>query len=84
MIEVQMGEQGRVVIPAGVRRELGLAVGDRLVLRTEGKRLVLEPRASIRERLRGQFAPLSRDGISLVDELLDERRQEARREREGT
>jgi AbrB family looped-hinge helix DNA binding protein len=37
-----LGQQGRFVIPADIRRALGLAPGDRLHLRVTGQRLVLE------------------------------------------
>jgi AbrB family looped-hinge helix DNA binding protein len=40
--EVQVGAQGRLVIPAALRKALYLKPGDRLVARQEGDRLVLE------------------------------------------
>ncbi|MDQ3397078.1 MAG: AbrB/MazE/SpoVT family DNA-binding domain-containing protein [Deinococcota bacterium] len=81
--EVQVGPQGRVVIPATLRKALGIGVGDALVVRLEGNRLVLEKREAILERLRAQFAQIPSD-ISLTDELIADRREEAKREeREG-
>jgi len=47
--------------------------------RVEGDGIVLEPRAAALRRLRELFAHVPRD-VSLVDELIAERREEARRE----
>lgn len=48
-----VSSKGQITIPAWARRRLGVGPGDRVVLREEGDRLILEPAArSIRE-LRG-------------------------------
>jgi len=65
------------VIPADLRRALGLAEGDVLLARVEGgDRLVLENRRAAVRRLRGSWRKVagSRD---LVGELLEERGAEA-------
>ena len=72
---IVLGGQGRLVVPARVREELGLKAGDELVLRTEEGRIVLEHRRTAGKRLRGLFASPQTQGA--VDELLEERRQEA-------
>ena len=74
--EVQIGAQGRVVIPAGLRKALKLKPGDRLVARKVGDSLVLERRETVERRLRERFRHIPRD-ISLADELITERRAEA-------
>jgi AbrB family looped-hinge helix DNA binding protein len=76
---VKIGPQGRIVIPAHLRKSLGVVPGDELVARMEGQRLVLESRAAAGARLLGMFAHLATD-VSIVDELIAERREEARRE----
>lgn len=79
---VSVGRQGRVVIPARMRQELGIGEGDELVARLEEGRVVLEKRQNVLERVRRRFS-VSRGG-SLADELIAERREEAQREeREG-
>jgi len=79
MNEVQLGAQGRLVIPASLRKSLNLEQGDRLIVRQEGESLVLERREAIESRLWEMFSHLPRE-INLVDELIAERRSEARRE----
>jgi antitoxin PrlF len=68
-----LGQQGRVVIPAGVRAALGLAPGDRLHLHLVGQRLVLERQQDAVDELRGLASNIPKTR-SLVDELLAERR----------
>lgn len=80
MPQIKLGRQGRIVIPATLRKELGLQEGDVLHARAEGGRLVLETPRSILERLRGQLRAAAGDR-DLVAELLAERRAEAKRER---
>lgn len=78
-IQVTVGPQGRVVVPAPLRRRLGIEAGDVLVARAEEDRLVLERREAILRRIRSRFASVPK-GVSLVDELIAERREEAKRE----
>jgi AbrB family looped-hinge helix DNA binding protein len=52
--EVSLGRQGRLVIPAPLRRSLGLKEGDRLVARQEADRLVLEKPEQIKQRLKAR------------------------------
>lgn len=77
--EVQLGPQGRLVIPAQLRRLLGFEPRDTLVARLENGRLILEKRKAIRRRLQDRFSRLPQ-GKSLASEFLTERRREAERE----
>jgi AbrB family looped-hinge helix DNA binding protein len=79
-VPLRIGPQGRVVIPAELRRELGLEPGETLMARVESRRLVLEPRGEILARLRSELRGATQPETSMVDELLAERRREARRE----
>jgi len=76
---VNLGPQGRLVIPAKLRHELGLEEGTTLAVRSDGGRLILEPRREVLRRLRGRYAHLSK-GTRLSEELVADRREEARRE----
>jgi len=73
---VVLGKQGRLVIPAIVRDELGLAPGDRLQLQVRGSRMVLERPTGAVEELRNLAAGVPRSR-SLADELIADRRREA-------
>ena len=74
-----MGANGRVVIPAQIRRELGLEQGDELVASVDGRRLVLETRDALLRRIQAEYRAAAGDR-SLVDELIAERRRAAERE----
>lgn len=79
-LRTRIGEKGRVVIPASIRKQLGVEVGDEVDLHVEENELrisTLESRlAKTRERLR-KFA---KPGRLMSDELISERRGEADRE----
>lgn len=74
---VEVGPKGRVVIPAALRRRLGLEEGSQLVAMTEGGAVVLLPRGEVKARLRGLVAGVD---VSMADELARERRAEAKAE----
>ena len=77
---VALGERGRLVLPAPIRKHFDLKPGDRLILilDEEGGFRVVSAREQAR-RLRGIYRDLA-PGRSLADELIAERREEARRE----
>ena len=78
-IRVRVGPKGRVVVPAPIRQALGIEEGTELMARIEGDGIILEPRSAAIRRLQALFAHIPPD-VSLVDELIAERREEARRE----
>lgn len=80
--ELRIGPQGRVVIPASMRKALGLEPGQTLVGHIEEGRLVLEPRDTVLRRVQARFAAAVPRDVSLAEELIAERREEARREAE--
>ena len=78
--KAKIGGGGRLVIPAEYRRALGIDEGDEVILRLENEQLrILTTRQAMRhaQRLVRRY---SRPGRRLSQELLDERRQEAKRE----
>lgn len=79
--DIRIGPQGRLVIPAAVRKTLALKPGDSLSIRVEDGRLVLEKREQVWSRLKARFARVPAK-VSLVEELLTERRAEAHSEHE--
>jgi len=81
---IVIGDRGRLVLPSAVRAALGLRQGTRLLLSTEPDgSLRLRPYAAVANESRGLLAGLAPAGVSLVDELLAERRAEAQRESAG-
>ncbi len=78
---VRVGPQGRLVIPASIRRSMGIVPGDILLAREKDGQLVFERPDQVLERLKKTFANVPAD-VSLADELIAERREEARRESE--
>ena len=78
---VQLGERGRLVIPADVRRSLGVERGDLLALQLDENGVTLEVRtaAEVARSSRGLLRELGR-GVDLTTELIDDRREEAGRE----
>jgi AbrB family looped-hinge helix DNA binding protein len=79
---VRVGRQGRIVIPSAVREEMGLGLGDELLARVEDGRLVMERRGDVVRRLRDRYSGVA-SGRHLSEELIAERREEARREGEA-
>lgn len=78
--QIQLGDRGRLVLPAEVRRRLKLRQGDELVVtvQPDGSLRLASTRQVVRET-RGLYRART-GGRSLVDELIAERRAEARRE----
>ena len=79
--DVQFGAQGRIVVPAPIRKALGFQPGETLVARVEDDHLVIEKPESVERRIRARFRGAA--GRSLADELITERREEARRDIES-
>jgi AbrB family looped-hinge helix DNA binding protein len=78
----RINENGRILIPAAVRDEMGLKPGDSVVWTLEDGVLRLESyRATIR-KIQDEMKKYKKPGVSETDEFLEERREEARRERE--
>lgn len=78
-IEVRVGDSGQPVIPAELRHQMGLNLGDRLVAQIDDEgRLIFERAETIKKRLKQQFAHLKGQGV--IDDLIAERRAAARTE----
>ena len=78
-VSVRFGAQGRLVVPLPLREVLGFKPGDPLVVRVQDGRLLVESRESVVRRVQERFG-LS--GGNVVDELIADRRREARLEDE--
>ncbi len=77
---LQLGNRGRIVLPAAVRHRLDLKQGDRLILSVEADgTLLLQGARVLAQRLQGMFADVA-PGVDLADELIADRRAEARQD----
>ena len=80
MVETtRMGSGGRLVIPAAIRKALGLAPGDEIVLVIEQGELRVFSARHAALRAQALVRPHVPKGTSLVEELLAERRDESQR-----
>lgn len=77
---ITLGERGRLVLPARLRQHLNLQPGDRLIASVDDEGAIrLISARDLAHQLLGLYADIA-PGRSLVDELIAERREEARRE----
>lgn len=81
---LEVKENGRIFLPVAFRQSMGIQPGDRLIARvTEKGKAELVTAGHAVASARGMFAHLAPEGGSMVDELIQERREEVARE-EGT
>jgi AbrB family looped-hinge helix DNA binding protein len=81
-VTTKINANGRIVIPAPIRQRMNLEPGDSVVMEVEDGVLRIESyRARIR-RIQEEFKQYAKPGILASDELIAERREEARREME--
>ena len=76
-INLTMASNGRVVIPASMRAELGLRDGEKLIARIVDGAVVLEPVSVAIRRAQALVARYISPGSGIVDELISERRAAA-------
>lgn len=77
---LKVNENGRVVIPAAFRKALGINPGDEVVLRLEDDELRITTMKKRIEQAQRNVRKYVKSGVSLVDELIAERREAAKRE----
>ncbi len=80
-IKTHLNAGGRLVIPAAYRKALGLKSGDDVVLVLDKHEVrLIAPRQAVKhaQSLIRQFVP---KGRRLADELIQDRRQEVRRDK---
>lgn len=76
-VSTVVGEGGRIVIPASYRKTLGIKEGDAVFIRLEGEELHIVSDETEVRRVREMIDRYVPEGVSLVDELIRERRREA-------
>ncbi len=79
-IRVQIRSGGRLVVPVKLRKALNIKAGDEVVVLLENDSIRLIPMqqaVNLAQKAVKQYVP---KGVSLVDELIKARREEARAE----
>lgn len=82
MERLRLDRQGRLLVPAGMRKAMGLRVGSELLATVQCGRLILETSDAAWARFRALFGDVPPDS-SVVEELLAERRDEVGRDWPG-
>ncbi|MBC7817338.1 MAG: AbrB/MazE/SpoVT family DNA-binding domain-containing protein [Planctomycetaceae bacterium] len=76
----RVDSSGRIVVPAELRDRLRFRPGDELVLREVAGSLTVKTYDQVLAEAQAYFTSLAPPGVSMVDELIAERRAEAIRE----
>lgn len=77
---VKIVDGGKLVIPAMMRRELGLSTGDTVLVDVDDGELRVRSMVRAIERARAILRKYVPEGVSVADELIADRRREAERE----
>lgn len=77
--ETKVDPNGRIVLPAPVRRQLGVGPGDVVVLRLDADGVRVTSRAAAVREAQALVRRHLKPGTSLVQALLDWRREDANR-----
>ena len=86
-VRCKINQNGRIVIPAAIRQEMGLKPGESVVMALEDGVLRIESHRSRIRRIQEEFrkhVPIRPGEMLMSDQLIAERREEARRETEET
>lgn len=75
-IELSVGKQGRIVIPASLRHQLAIKAGSQLVAHVENGRLIMETKQQLWQSIHQAVSHIPAD-VDLTKELIEERRQNA-------
>ena len=75
---VKVSAGGRIVIPAEYRKAMGVRTGDKVLLSLKHGELRLLSKAQARKRAQDYVRNIVPWGVSLVDELIRERRADVR------
>jgi AbrB family looped-hinge helix DNA binding protein len=83
-VSSKINQNGRIVIPAAIRRHMGLKAGDSLLMEVEDGVLRMESHRARIRRIQQEFKKIIPPGGMLIsNELIAERREEGRRDEES-
>ena len=80
---LKLGEGRRVAVPAELCQRYGMEPGDPIVLEPSDAGIVMRPLDAVIREVQAYFADAAPPGVSLSEELLHDRREEAKRENRG-
>ena len=81
-VRLKIDKAGRIVIPAEMRAAMLVQPGDTVTARVvDGEFRIVSPRAAIR-RVQAHARAVIPPGVDIVEELIRDRREEARKEAE--
>lgn len=78
----RINENGRIVIPAAIRKSMGLRAGDSVVMTIEDGVLHIESQRVKIRQIQEDFKKFAKPGRRASEELAEDRREEAGREME--
>lgn len=78
-IELSVGKQGRIVIPASLRQQLAIEPGSQLLVHVEDGRLIMETKKQLWQNIHEACGSIKADR-DLAQELIEERREAAKKE----
>jgi AbrB family looped-hinge helix DNA binding protein len=81
-VRCKINQNGRIVIPAAIRHEMGLKAGESLLMEVEDGVLRIESYLARIRRIQESLKQYIQPGRLLSDELIADRREEARLEEE--
>ena len=76
MQTIRVADRGYIVLPARIRKRLGIKKGTRLLLREEDDQIILQPIGSFTERLAGLTKGAFGKNAAEIQSYLDEQRQD--------
>jgi AbrB family looped-hinge helix DNA binding protein len=80
IVTTKVTQGGRIVIPAEMRKQLEIEVGESVNLEMDDDSLRISSSRAALRRLQNRLRKLVPEGVSLVDELIAERKREAENE----
>ena len=79
-VRTKVTEGGRIVLPSKFRHALGIEIGEDVTVAMNGDELRIVSSQAALKRLQKLVRKHVPEGVSLVDELIQERREEAAKE----
>lgn len=80
IIKTKVTQGGRIVIPAEMRKQLGIEIGEEVNLSLEEDSMRISTGKLALKRIRQTAQTVANKNISVVDELIADRRKEAENE----